>query len=77
MDLGKAYLRTNVIPLFDYAKHLIPTVLIILTVGSVLDVPTHTVNMTTLRSANDLWQSYSIRTDNVRLPLFPASVAFT
>ncbi|KIY50722.1 P-loop containing nucleoside triphosphate hydrolase protein [Fistulina hepatica ATCC 64428] len=28
--------------------------------GSLLDVPTHTVNMTTLGSANDLWQSYSL-----------------
>ncbi|KIY62569.1 P-loop containing nucleoside triphosphate hydrolase protein [Cylindrobasidium torrendii FP15055 ss-10] len=28
--------------------------------GGLLDVPTHTVNMTTLRSAHDLWQSYSI-----------------
>ncbi|KAK0195434.1 P-loop containing nucleoside triphosphate hydrolase protein [Armillaria mellea] len=28
--------------------------------GPLLDVPTHTVNMTTLRSAYDLWQSYSI-----------------
>ncbi|KAG7446255.1 P-loop containing nucleoside triphosphate hydrolase protein [Guyanagaster necrorhizus] len=28
--------------------------------GPLLDVPTHTVNMTTLRSAHDLWQSYSI-----------------
>lgn len=30
------------------------------TVGSLLDVPTHTVNMTTLRSTHDLWQSYSM-----------------
>lgn len=29
-------------------------------VGSLLDVPTHTVNMTTLRSTHDLWQSYSM-----------------
>ncbi|KAF8136672.1 P-loop containing nucleoside triphosphate hydrolase protein [Boletus edulis] len=28
--------------------------------GFLLDVPTHTVNMTTLRSANDIWQSYSM-----------------
>jgi len=28
--------------------------------GALLDVPTHTVNMTTLRSAHDLWQSYSM-----------------
>lgn len=28
--------------------------------GPLLDVPTHTVNMTTLRSAYDLWQSYSM-----------------
>ncbi|KAF9014148.1 hypothetical protein BDQ17DRAFT_1386670 [Cyathus striatus] len=28
--------------------------------GSLLDVPTHTVNMTTLRSTHDLWQSYSM-----------------
>ncbi|KII88159.1 hypothetical protein PLICRDRAFT_111552 [Plicaturopsis crispa FD-325 SS-3] len=28
--------------------------------GHLLDVPTHTVNMTTLRSNNDLWQSYSM-----------------
>jgi hypothetical protein len=29
-------------------------------VGSLLDIPTHTVNMTTLRSAHDLWQSFSM-----------------
>lgn len=29
-------------------------------VGSLLDVPTHTVNMTTLRSSQDLWKSYSM-----------------
>ncbi|KAF9246235.1 P-loop containing nucleoside triphosphate hydrolase protein [Melanogaster broomeanus] len=28
--------------------------------GSLLDVPTHTVNMTTLRSAHDIWESYSM-----------------
>ncbi|KAF8635527.1 hypothetical protein AX17_003910 [Amanita inopinata Kibby_2008] len=28
--------------------------------GSLLDVPTHTVNMTTLRSTYDLWKSYSM-----------------
>ncbi|OAX41570.1 P-loop containing nucleoside triphosphate hydrolase protein [Rhizopogon vinicolor AM-OR11-026] len=28
--------------------------------GNLLDVPTHTVNMTTLRSTHDLWQSYSM-----------------
>ncbi|PFH51698.1 hypothetical protein AMATHDRAFT_141986 [Amanita thiersii Skay4041] len=28
--------------------------------GSLLDVPTHTVNMTTLRSTYDLWQSFSM-----------------
>ncbi|KIK92311.1 hypothetical protein PAXRUDRAFT_147605, partial [Paxillus rubicundulus Ve08.2h10] len=28
--------------------------------GTLLDVPTHTVNMTTLRSAHDIWQSYSM-----------------
>jgi len=28
--------------------------------GSLLNVPTHTVNMTTLRSTHDLWQSYSM-----------------
>lgn len=28
--------------------------------GSLLDVPTHTVNMTTLRSTRDLWQSFSM-----------------
>ncbi|KAG2150745.1 P-loop containing nucleoside triphosphate hydrolase protein [Suillus bovinus] len=28
--------------------------------GSLLDIPTHTVNMTTLRSTHDLWQSYSM-----------------
>jgi len=29
-------------------------------VGSLLDVPTHTVNMTTLRSTHELWHSYSM-----------------
>ncbi|KAJ6622900.1 hypothetical protein B0H10DRAFT_2162674 [Mycena sp. CBHHK59/15] len=28
--------------------------------GKLLDVPTHTVNMTTLRTAHDLWQAYSM-----------------
>ncbi|EGN95763.1 hypothetical protein SERLA73DRAFT_113458 [Serpula lacrymans var. lacrymans S7.3] len=28
--------------------------------GSLLDLPTHTVNMTTLRSTHDIWQSYSM-----------------
>ncbi|TFK61003.1 P-loop containing nucleoside triphosphate hydrolase protein [Pluteus cervinus] len=28
--------------------------------GALLDVPTHTVNMTTLRSTHDLWKSYSM-----------------
>ncbi|KAF8969660.1 hypothetical protein BDZ97DRAFT_1794504 [Flammula alnicola] len=28
--------------------------------GSLLDVPTHTVNMTTLRSTHDLWESHSM-----------------
>ncbi|KAJ7907334.1 P-loop containing nucleoside triphosphate hydrolase protein [Mycena leptocephala] len=28
--------------------------------GALLDVPTHTVNMTTLRSAHDLWEAYSM-----------------
>lgn len=28
--------------------------------GSLLEVPTHTVNMTTLRSTHDIWQSYSM-----------------
>ncbi|KAK7038237.1 C3H1-type domain-containing protein [Favolaschia claudopus] len=28
--------------------------------GALLDVPTHTVNMTTLRFAHDLWQAYSM-----------------
>ncbi|KZP08725.1 P-loop containing nucleoside triphosphate hydrolase protein [Athelia psychrophila] len=28
--------------------------------GALLDVPTHTVNMPTLRSTHDLWQSYSM-----------------
>ncbi|KAF9069160.1 P-loop containing nucleoside triphosphate hydrolase protein [Rhodocollybia butyracea] len=28
--------------------------------GSLLEVPIHTVNMTTLRSADDIWRSYSI-----------------
>ncbi|EIW84788.1 P-loop containing nucleoside triphosphate hydrolase protein [Coniophora puteana RWD-64-598 SS2] len=36
--------------------------------GSLLDVPTHTVNMTTLQSTNDLWQSYSMSPYEVREP---------
>ncbi|KAH7889497.1 P-loop containing nucleoside triphosphate hydrolase protein [Phlebopus sp. FC_14] len=28
--------------------------------GSLLDIPTHTVNMTTLRSTHDIWQSFSM-----------------
>ncbi|KAG6864747.1 hypothetical protein C0991_007422 [Blastosporella zonata] len=31
-----------------------------LLVGALLDVPTHTVDMTTIRSAQDLWKSYSM-----------------
>ena len=34
-------------------------------VGSLLDVPTHTVNMTVLKSTQDLWQSYSMSTYEV------------
>jgi hypothetical protein len=29
-------------------------------VGSLLDVPTHTVNMTTLHNTHDLWRSFSM-----------------
>lgn len=35
-------------------------------VGSLLDVPTHTVNMVTVRSQDDLWESYSINIHEVR-----------
>lgn len=35
-------------------------------VGSLLDVPTHTVNMTTLRSTRDIWRSYSMSPYEVR-----------
>ncbi|KAJ3757045.1 P-loop containing nucleoside triphosphate hydrolase protein [Lentinula raphanica] len=31
--------------------------------GSLLEVPIHTVNMTTLRTADDIWRSYSISSD--------------
>lgn len=31
-----------------------------LLVGFLLDVPTHTVNVTTLKSTHDLWQSHSM-----------------
>lgn len=34
--------------------------------GNLLDVPTHTVNMTTLRSTHDIWQSYSMSPYEVR-----------
>ncbi|KIJ16854.1 hypothetical protein PAXINDRAFT_75169, partial [Paxillus involutus ATCC 200175] len=40
--------------------------------GSLLDVPTHTVNMTTLRSAHDIWQSYSMSPYEVS-PIEPSS----
>ncbi|ESK81550.1 atp-dependent clp atp-binding subunit [Moniliophthora roreri MCA 2997] len=36
--------------------------------GSLLDVPIHTVNMTTLRSADDLWNSYSISSSEDSVP---------
>ena len=37
-------------------------------VGSLLNVPTHTVNMTTLQSGHDLWQSRSMSPyESVRL----------
>ncbi|KAK1230617.1 hypothetical protein PQX77_006289 [Marasmius sp. AFHP31] len=36
--------------------------------GSLLDVPIHTVNMTTLRSADDLWKSYSISSGEDTVP---------
>lgn len=36
-------------------------------VGSLLDVPTHTVNMTTLKSTHDLWKSYSMSPYEVRV----------
>lgn len=35
-------------------------------VGSLLDVPTHTVNMTTLCSTRDIWRSYSMNPYEVR-----------
>jgi hypothetical protein len=35
-------------------------------VGSLLDVPTHTVNMTTIKSTHDLWQSYSMSPHEVK-----------
>ncbi|TEB39625.1 hypothetical protein FA13DRAFT_1750971 [Coprinellus micaceus] len=35
-------------------------VVVMFSVGSLLDVPTHTVNMVTVRSQDDLWESYSI-----------------
>ncbi len=39
-------------------------------VGLLLDVPTHTVNMTTLNSSHELWQSYSMSPYEVKLYLF-------
>ncbi|KAH7880607.1 P-loop containing nucleoside triphosphate hydrolase protein [Lentinula edodes] len=36
--------------------------------GSLLEVPIHTVNMTTLRSADDIWRSYSISSDEDATP---------
>ncbi|KIK71124.1 hypothetical protein GYMLUDRAFT_147922 [Collybiopsis luxurians FD-317 M1] len=33
--------------------------------GSLLEVPTHTVNMITLRTAEDIWRSYSISSNEV------------
>lgn len=36
-----------------------------ITVGSLLDVPTHTVNMVTVRSQDDLWESYSMNPHEV------------
>ncbi|EKM55024.1 uncharacterized protein PHACADRAFT_96058 [Phanerochaete carnosa HHB-10118-sp] len=35
--------------------------------GSLLDVPTHTVNMTTLRTTRDIWKSYSM-TEQIQEP---------
>ncbi|KAG6812077.1 hypothetical protein H0H92_004543 [Tricholoma furcatifolium] len=35
-------------------------IVVLLCVGSLLDVPTHTVDMTTIHSAQDLWKSYSM-----------------
>ena len=42
---------------------------ILFVVGSLLDVPTHTVNMTTLKSTHDLWQSYSMSPYEVTMKL--------
>lgn len=42
------------------------TYCVAIAVGSLLDVPTHTVNMTTLRSTHDLWQSHSMSPYEVR-----------
>ncbi|KAJ3868754.1 P-loop containing nucleoside triphosphate hydrolase protein [Lentinula novae-zelandiae] len=36
--------------------------------GLLLEVPIHTVNMTTLRSADDIWRSYSISSDEDATP---------
>ncbi|KAG2368458.1 hypothetical protein BDR07DRAFT_1478230 [Suillus spraguei] len=35
-------------------------IVVLLCVGGLLDIPTHTVNMTTLRSTYNLWRSYSM-----------------
>jgi hypothetical protein len=41
-----------------------------------LDIPTHTVNMTTLRSTHDLWQSYSMSPYEVCYILFADGMHF-
>ncbi|KAF5373705.1 hypothetical protein D9758_000958 [Tetrapyrgos nigripes] len=36
--------------------------------GTLLDIPIHTINMTTLKSASDLWRSYSISSNDESTP---------
>jgi len=55
--MERAYSPVNVCASFSYPNS---STYVYLAVGDLLNVPTHTVNMTTLRSTHNLWQSYSM-----------------
>lgn len=69
MDTARVFLPGSVSLIFlmlSYSKGRLTPCL----VGALLDVPTHTVNMTTLRSAHDLWQAYSMNPFEVHFVVF-------
>lgn len=62
---AKVYLLASV---SCFLSDLLPGLRCVL-VGSLLDVPTHTSNMTTLSTSHELWQSYSMSPYGVNFSL--------